>query len=171
MICSIIKNVIIMKNKELEKDSLIEEKIKRIEERIQQIDASEAYSNPKWKTNCYPTALINNSLKSINLKTVMDIPILMRIYEFLMLVKEVRDKAVVIFRANNIPIPDDYYKRDGFLIEDYLSDIMTRMKQLNLIQTRSQLVFGKLKLEELYSQSKKDDIKLNGILENLAKFL
>ena len=171
MICSIIKNVIIMKNKELEKDSLIEEKIKRIEERIQQIDASEAYSNPKWKTNCYPTALINNSLKSINLKTVMDIPILMRIYEFLMLVKEVRDKAVVIFRANNIPIPDDYYKRDGFLIEDYLSDIMTRMKQLNLIQTRSQLVFGKLKLEDLYSQSKKDDIKLNGILENLAKFL
>lgn len=171
MICSIIKNVIIMENKELEKDSLIEEKIKRIEERIQQIDASEAYSNPKWKTNCYPTALINNSLKSINLKTVMDIPILMRIYEFLMLVKEVRDKAVVIFRANNIPIPDDYYKRDGFLIEDYLSDIMTRMKQLNLIQTRSQLAFGKIKLEELYSQSKKDDIKLNGILENLSKFL
>lgn len=160
-----------MENKELEKDSLIEEKIKRIEERIQQIDASEAYSNPKWKTNCYPTALINNSLKSINLKTVMDIPILMRIYEFLMLVKEVRDKAVVIFRANNIPIPDDYYKRDGFLIEDYLSDIMTRMKQLNLIQTRSQLAFGKIKLEELYSQSKKDDIKLNGILENLSKFL
>ena len=171
MICSIIKNVIIMENKELEKDSLIEEKIKRIEERIQQIDASEAYSNPKWKTNCYPTALINNSLKSINLKTVMDIPILMRIYEFLMLVKEVRDKAVVIFRANNIPIPDDYYKRDGFLIEDYLFDIMTRMKQLNLIQTRSQLAFGKIKLEELYSQSKKDDIKLNGILENLSKFL
>lgn len=160
-----------MKNKELEKDNLIEEKIKKIEERIKKIDASEAYSNPKWKTNCYPTALINNSLKSINLKTVMDIPILMRIYEFLMLVKEVRDKAVVIFRANNIPIPDDYYKRDGFLIEDYLSDIMTRMKQLNLIQTRSQLAFGKIKLEELYSQSKKDDIKLNGILENLSKFL
>ena len=160
-----------MKNKELEKDNLIEEKIKQIEERIQQIDGTEAYSNPRWKTNCCPTAWVNNSIKKVNLKTVLDIQTLMEVYEFLMLIKEIKDKAVMIFRANNMAIPNEYYKRDGFPIDDYLYDILTRIKQLNLAQARNQLAFGKLKLEELYSQSKKDDIKLNGILENLSSFL
>ena len=150
------------------KDNLIDEKIVAIDSKIKAIDSDENYSNPKYKTNCYPSLMDG---KKVNFKTIVSVNKLMEIYEYLFSIKELKDKASSIFKENNLDIPEDYYNRDGFPIDNYLSDILLRIKQLNLIQVRGKLVVGKSKLEDLYSQSKKDDLKFNNLMDDINKLI
>lgn len=158
-----------METKEIYRDCLIEEKIKAINERIDKIGNDENYSRPNYKTNCNP---ILKSGERINFKTVKDITTLINAYSSLFLIKETREKVYKVFLEQYNIDCSSFYKDDpSFKIEDYLSDIVLRIKQLILIQEKEKLVEAKSKLEELYSKSKKDDLKFNEILSNIENLI
>ena len=149
--------------------SIIEEKIKAINSKIDEIGNEENYSQPNYKTNCNP--ILKNGDR-INFKTVKDLKTLINAYSNLFLIKETREKVYKLFLEQyNINCSSFYDDDSTFKLEDYLSDIVLRIKQIILIQEKEKLSEAKSKLEDLYYKSKKDDLKFKEILSDIEKLI
>lgn len=142
------------------KDLVISDALKQIEEKKKSFDGFKPEENYKFKTNCrfgeknIKTLTINNLLECYveakqfcdTLKTVMET------FAFI----------PAVYKNGGVAV-----RLHGFPAEDWLSDIEQLIKKEVYNDAVANLENSAYQLEQYYSKDKQDEIAINKILENI----
>jgi len=142
-----------MANTKKEKDALIDQLLAKVAEKKQQI---EKIKNPVFKTNLsFPMWMFGNTSR-INLN-VAEIEILVSLVQYL---DTIIGDTTRLESQYDISFPKHWY---GFPLEDWLSDVVLKIKQKQSQTQVTELRTIEAQLKELISEDKKKDIQLNNL--------
>lgn len=118
----------------------------------------EKAEKPNWLTNCsYP------GTKNTNLRVENDVFALVRIAGELVLSEECSKKA-----ALEIGVSDYVHKISGYVVKDWLSDIKTRVSQIQILEKKEKLRVLEERLNKIISPELRTQLELEAISKELT---
>lgn len=139
-----------MAKKQQSKDDLILSLKEEINSEKKELEKS---SNYKYKTNCI--FKINNTT-SINLHAA-------NLKELLVLLSSLRSMQT----EHNIIFGESNFSLDGYMIEDWISDTISKIKLTRIKERKTKLENLESRLYSLLSQDKKVDLELDEIKKSI----
>jgi hypothetical protein len=147
--------------KSKEKDQLIDQLLKKVEEKKKQI---EKIKNPDFKTNLLFNVEIFGNPARMNLNTVSE-EVLFSFLAYVNMLIEQSKKIESSFQLTDITFPRLWY---GYTLSDWENDIILKIKQKQSLKQTKELREIEDKLNNLMSEDKKKDIELTN-LKNLLE--
>jgi hypothetical protein len=119
---------------------------------------------PKWKTHLsFSYQEEGRNVERINIQVCNDLQILVNIAAFLISKKEYTDKA---YQLLNVSKSFPFWH--NFSYEDWMSDISTRVNQLQISSKKKEIEDLEKKLDVLVSPEKRREMELEAITKSLA---
>lgn len=135
---------------------LIEE-VRRQEAEIAKLD------HPTWKTNC-SFAYVEGTANAINLHVESSVSVLVNIAAFLLQREEAYNKAAEKLGVGDVP----QFRWGGFLVENWLEDLKTRIGKIQITSKRRKLDALKARLEQIISPELRAQLELEAIERELT---
>ncbi len=138
-------------------DSQVQQLINLVQKKKSQIQKAE---KPNWITTCSITL---DDGKRINIQTITDLCALVNILAFLM-AKEQAFNSAATELGLNVP-----FHWQGYSVNDWKSDIQTRVSKIQIAQNRAELDEFEKRLDKLVSPERKRELELADIASKLLK--
>lgn len=150
------------------KDQRIDEALKKIEAKLAELEQNKPGSYT-FRTNCSYFDVRGG--KGVNLKT-LELNELIRVYTQLKIFEQGVTSAVAELSASGVDIDVTSFNGKipgfgGYSIDDFKGDILFLIKKSKWISEVDELKTKREKLEKLYSQEKKDNLRLEELLKGL----
>jgi len=142
-----------------EKDKLVDELFEIIQKKKEEIKKIE---KPDWKTNCSFVSPLLPTSQPRNLRVLTDISELTAMVSDLLVVKDYNSKAAEILDV------DATINWNGSTIEDWISDIKTRVSIVNIAKKKKELDALEKRLDKLVSKEKREEMELAAIRKELG---
>lgn len=142
-----------------EKDKLVQELFKVVQTKKAEISKAE---KPTWLTNCsfgYEKGTSNKT----NIRTVTDIEELVTILAFVVGKEKDFSTAKELL---NVTVPFNW---GGFTKEEWVTDLQTRINQIQISQKKKELESLETRLNGLVSKEMRDQMELEEITKLLGK--
>lgn len=133
------------------KDEIVQELISVVMDKKTQIEKAE---KPQWLTNCVFTYDVKDSSKKINIKTVSDTVELVNIASFIITRKNAYTEANTMLGTN---VEFMWY---GYTLEEWITDLKTRINQIEVTERRRELENLESRLDKLISKEKREEMEL-----------
>ena len=140
------------------KDEIVDELFLVIQEKKAEIKEAE---KPDWKTNC--SFKFSEDTKSKNIRTVSNVVDLVNIASFLI------GKETDYTKANKILETDIEFLWFGETFSDWISDLKTRINQIQITERKIELNNLEARLDKLVSKEKREQMELEEIEKLLNK--
>lgn len=146
-----------------QKDELVEELFDKIQKQKKAIAETE---NPRYKTNRMWTYIEGDLNKSVNLATVQDVSILLKMAAQL----RAASRAYSIEAATILPNVDDVpaFTWNGYSLTDWIHDISARIQQVRVKVQRDKLAALEARLEKVVSPERRRELELEAIRKELS---
>ena len=139
-------------------DEIVLELLNKVEEKKTQIGAAE---RPTWLTNCQ-FKYVPSVNDTVNLQTVREEEVLVDIYAFL--VRKAGDFQVA---AQDLKQDKVKFKYLGFTLNEWLTDIQTRLSSLSIKKQREELAKLEERVNALVSPDQRRNIELAKLVKEL----
>lgn len=135
--------------------------LKLIEEVKKRKDEIKKISRPQWKTN-RSFAYIEGSAQIINLGVEKDVPTLVKVASFLRQQESGYNAA-----AQELDVEAPKFKWDGFVLEDWLSDIKQAVAKLTIKKKQDKLSALEARLDAIITPDLRRQMELEAIQAEL----
>lgn len=147
-----------MSDKKNNTDQMVLELLEKVEAKKKQIGAAE---RPQWITTC-SFRYDSNSNSAVNIQTIREVADLVEIHAFLSNKKQAFEKSAKLLNVNVS------CKHLGFSIEDWESDIKTRINGLQIKAKRDELAVLEERVNALVSHEQRRQIELKKLVEEIG---
>ena len=142
----------------------IDQKVKKLFDLVKEKKlAIEKAEKPSWETSCMFGYSANSAHDRADIRTITDLRKLVDMLAFLIDRKEKSEKS-----ANELGV-DYEFKWLGFSIDEWKSDIQTRVNQILIQEKRKELSEIEARLNAIISPELKAQMELEAITELLKK--
>lgn len=139
-------------------DEIIEGLFKKVQEKKAEIAKAE---KPQWQTNC--AFVYDNSSTVMNIQVISNIDVLVDMLSYI-LIKSESHKQVV----KRLDLQEREYKYMGFTVDEWESDIKTRINKIQITSKKKELDELEKKLNSLVSPEKRTEMELAEIAKKLS---
>ena len=140
-------------------DKVVQELFAKVQEKKKEITKAE---KPNWNTNC-SFGFVKESSQRCNIQTISDIDDLIEIFAFLV------DKSAAFDKACSLlEVKDRTFKWLGFTLEEWQTDIRTRITRIQITKKKQELESLEKRLDSLVSPELRAELELKAISEALG---
>ncbi len=141
------------------KDEIIQDLFEVVRQKKAEIAKAE---KPKWETNCSFSYSENGSERT-NIQIVSDVNALLRILGHIAIQFDGFTKA-----AGMTNVTDAKFKWQGFTLNEWVSDIQTRINKIQITKKRAELEDLERRLDKLVSPEVREAMELEAIQKALS---
>ncbi len=143
-----------------ETDKIVQDLFSKVQEKKKEV--SKAQEKPNWKTNCsFSYRKDSSPHERINLQTQTDVESLIEVLAFLMDKQESYERACTSLQI------EGKFKWFGFSVEEWKSDIQTRIDRISLNKKIEDLKLLETRLNALVSKELRDQMEIAEITKAL----
>jgi hypothetical protein len=153
----IFKKLKINKMAQKTKDQIIDELIEKTQKRKAEIEKAE---KPSWQTNCL-FGYDNSNVGKTNLRVVSNINEIVSMLAFIL------QKQNSFVQANNMLGTKEKFDWLGFSLEEWQSDLRTRIEQITVTAKKKELAEIETQLDGLISKERREELQLAAIMKRL----
>lgn len=142
-------------------DTLVLQLLQTVEEKKKQIGNAE---RPSWKTNCSFGFDSHNPNNRINIQTIRDLDVLVTIHAHLNSLYLNYQRSLGDLNIDESEAPFVYL---GYSLDDWLSDVQTRINALRIKLKKEELTKLEARVNALVSPEQRREIELKQLMEDL----